>query len=159
TLPVARNANINVDGKSVNKLAALPAGVVVHVGMNVDQKTIRALSAQGPGFQGVPVKAVDAVQHTITFADQPAPGAAELAGKTLSVHPNANINIDGKAGGRLAAVPGGVFVDLALSVDRRTVLSLSALGSQLGSTNHVVVVAIDADKNTISVDIPEEGEK
>jgi RNA polymerase sigma factor (sigma-70 family) len=155
TLPVAKDAHIEIDFKP-GKLAKLPAGASTNVTLSVNQKTIRNLTANGRGYQNVPVKAVDAAKRTITFADEQAP--AELAGKTLPVVRNARIEIDSKRG-QLAGVPAGASVNVTLSVDQKTILLLWAAGSQIGNPTGVVVVAVDADKNTITVDIPEDGEK
>jgi hypothetical protein len=155
TLPVAKDAFISIDFKP-GKLAKLPAGTIVNVTLSVDQKTIRNLTANGRAFQTISVKAVDAAQRTITFADDKGP--AELAGKTFPVVKNAGIQIDYRPS-PLAALPAEASVNVTLSVDLKTVLNLDAVGPRIGDPTGVVVVAVDTDKNTLTVDIPEEGEK
>jgi hypothetical protein len=123
----------------------------------VDQLTIRTVQAEGRGFQNIPIKAVDSDKSTITFDDKAPP---ELAGKTLPVVKNCNIVIEGRAGGKLSGVPvGAVAWSLNLSVDQSTVTYLLVAGQQIGSPNPFVVLAVDPQKNSITVNIPQEGEK
>jgi RNA polymerase sigma factor (sigma-70 family) len=156
TLPVVKNARIGIDFRQ-GQLAALPTGAYANVGLSVDQKAVLSLDAIGVSHQNVPVKAVDAAKHTITIGDEQAP--AEMAGKTIPVAKNANVEIDYQPGHKLSDLPPGVLVNFTFSADQKTVLMLSAVGSQIGNTNNVVVVAVDAGKNAITVDIPEDGEK
>jgi RNA polymerase sigma factor (sigma-70 family) len=117
TFPVARDADIRIDGKP-GKLAEVPPGAVVQLlGLHVDQKTARRLWAQGPESGGL-VKAVDAEKGTITFDDDMTP--PELAGKTLPVARDADIRIDGKPG-KLAGVPSAVLIRVRLSADQKTI--------------------------------------
>jgi RNA polymerase sigma factor (sigma-70 family) len=155
TLPVTKDAGISIDFQP-GKLARLPAGAIVNVTLSVNRQTVRNLSANGRGFQNVPVKAVDAAKRTITFADDKAP--AELAGKTFPVARNAGIEVDSRPG-KFEQVPAGASINVTLSVDMTRVLLIFAAGSQIGNPGGVIVVAVDLDKNTITVDIPEEGEK
>jgi RNA polymerase sigma factor (sigma-70 family) len=143
TLAVATDSSILIDGKP-GKLAGIPKGAHVNVGLSVDRRTARNIAADGSQFQGVVVKAVDAANHTITLAD--ARGPAELAGRTLSVAKNASIVIDGKPG-KLAAVPPGAFLNLGLGVDQKTVRNIAAEGPAFQS---IQVKAVDARKNTIT---------
>jgi hypothetical protein len=112
----------------------------------------------GPSFQNIVVKAVDADKNTITFEEERMPDA--VAGKTFTVAKDASIAVDGKPG-KLAGIPMGAFVNLNLSVDLKAARNLGAEGAQIGAFggNAAVVQAVDADKNTITVDINGEGEK
>jgi RNA polymerase sigma factor (sigma-70 family) len=158
TFPVAKDAGIEIDGKP-GKLAALPAGTQVTLKLSVDRKSVRWIGAQGPGVDGV-VKAVDAEKSTITIAemrwlpgtgkDLPADGGEE----TFAVAKDAKIEIDGKPA-KLAALSTGTQVRLNhLSVDRKTVLMISAQGPGVGG----MVKAVDAGKSTITIE-DREGEK
>jgi RNA polymerase sigma factor (sigma-70 family) len=142
---VAKDANIEIDGKP-GKLSGVPPGARVAGGLSADQKTVRRIRADGPGWGGVVVKAVDAAKNTITFDDDKAP--AELAGKTLPAAKDAGIRIDDKPG-QLAGLPTGALVYLALSADQKMVRTIHAKGP--GWTG-VVVKAVDAAKNTITFD-------
>jgi RNA polymerase sigma factor (sigma-70 family) len=155
TFPVARDAAIQIDGKP-GKLASVPPGANVNLSLSADQKTARALAAEGRSFPGALVKAVDAAKGTITFDDDRAP--EELAGKTLSVAKDAAIRIDGKPG-NLTALPPGVNISLTLSVHQKTVRNLSAEGPQVGAPGDAVVESVDPEKNTITVEINGEGQK
>jgi hypothetical protein len=135
----------------------LPPGAVVNLVLSADQKTVRSIQAHGPGWTHVVVKAVDPLQHTITF-DEKAPPAgtftnngpapAELAGKTFPVLRDAGIAIDGKPG-KLSGVLPGALVTLNLSADQKTVRRLDAYGPGFG---RVFVKAVDPRKNTITFD-------
>jgi hypothetical protein len=143
---MAQDANITIDGRP-GKLAGVPPGCFVNLGLSVDQATVRNIQAEGPnlgGCGGSCVKAVDAEQNSITFDDK---GAAEVAGKTFTVAKDASIAIDGKPG-RLTELPAGSFVNLTLTVDRQAVRSIGARGPRLSG----VVKAVDAEKNSITVD-------
>jgi RNA polymerase sigma factor (sigma-70 family) len=155
TFPVPKDANIQIDGRT-GKLGGLPAGVIVNVTLTLDQKSARALQAEGRQWNDVLVKAVDADAGTVTFANEKAPG--EVAGKTFPVAKHANVSVDGKRS-KLVAIPPGAFVSLNLSVDQKTVTGLSAEGSRIGDRDDAVVQAVDPSKNTITVDIADEGEK
>jgi RNA polymerase sigma factor (sigma-70 family) len=146
TLPVAQDAHITIDGKN-GKLNAVPPGCFVNLGLSADQTTARNIAAEGPnlgGCGGSCVKAVDAEKNTITFDDK---GPSDVAGKTFTVAPGANIAIDGRPG-KLASLPPGSYVNLTLSVDQQTVRSIGAQGPRLSG----VVKAVDTEKNTITVD-------
>lgn len=145
TLPLAQDADLRIDGQP-GKLAGLPPGVGIDVGLSVDQKAVRSVRAVGPGWTGVFVKAVDAANHAVTFDDDKAP--AELAGRTFPVAPGASVQLDGKPG-RLAGLPPGARIDVGLSTDRKAVRSVQAAGP---AWPQVVVKAVDAAANTITVD-------
>jgi hypothetical protein len=150
TFTVAPDAAINIDGKP-SKLAELPAGAFVNLGLAVDRKTVRWLHAQGPRVQdcnGSEVKAVDAEKGTITFADMALP---QVAGKTWTVAKDATINIDGKWG-KLSELPAGAFANLLFAVDRKTITSIQAQGPQLRGPQAALVKAVDAKKSTITFD-------
>ncbi|HEV2946823.1 MAG TPA: RNA polymerase sigma factor, partial [Gemmataceae bacterium] len=156
TFAVAKEANIQIDGKP-GKLESVPPGALINFTLSVDQLTIRTVQAEGRGFQNIPIKAVDSDKSTITFDDKAPP---ELAGKTMPVVKNCNIVIEGRAGGKLSGVPvGAVAWSLNLSVDQSTVTYLLVAGQQIGSPNPFVVLAVDPQKNSITVNIPQEGEK
>jgi hypothetical protein len=152
---VAKDANISVDGKPC-KLANVPPGAYVNLNLSADQSTARMVAAEGRAFPGALVKSVDAAQNTITFDETKTP--SDLAGKTFSVAKDAQISIDGKPG-RLSAVPPGANLNLLLTVDQKTIRNFSAEGFQIGAQGSAVVDSVDADKNTITVDINGEGHK
>jgi RNA polymerase sigma factor (sigma-70 family) len=147
TFTVAKDANIAIDGKP-GTLAGVPAGAYVDLRLTVDQQTARSLNAQGPQVLcdcgGSLVKAVDVEKNTITFDDKARP---EVAGKTFTLAKDANIAIDGKPG-RLAGVPAGAYADLRLTVDQQSVRHVNAQGPHVSG----VVKAVNAEKNTITVD-------
>jgi hypothetical protein len=134
----------------------VPKDALVTLMLSVDQKTARGVQARGFQTNGILVKAVDAPNGTVTFATDGAP--VQVAGKTFAVAKDIHVEIDGRPG-QLAAVPPGASVWLWLAVDQKTLVRLHAEGSQLGGFGGVVVQAVDAEKNTITVDINGEGEK
>lgn len=146
TFTVAQDANILIDAKP-GKLAGIPRGAHLNLGLAADQRTALTLVAEGPylgGCGGSMVKAIDAEKNTITFGDK---GAAEVTGKTFTIGKDTYIVIDGKPG-KLAEIPTGSFVNLTLTVDQQAVRCLGAQGPRLSG----IVKAVDADKNTITVD-------
>jgi hypothetical protein len=146
TFPVASDANIQVDGQP-GKLAGIPAGCFVNLGLSVDRQTARGLHAEGPTLGecgGSLVAAVDVEKRTITF-DAKAP--AEIAGKTFPVMQGVWIQIDNKPG-KLADLPAGALVNLTLTVDQQTARLVNANGPRFSG----VVKAVDAEKNTVTVD-------
>jgi RNA polymerase sigma factor (sigma-70 family) len=158
TFPVARGTRITIDGQP-GALATIPKGAHVNFVLSVDRQVVRNLAADGPSIQNVHVKAVDADRSNITFDNRN--GEPEgIAGKTFPVAKDAGISIDGKPG-KLTAIPAGAIVLVALSADLKTVRNLSAEGMQVGGLGApgAVVLAVDADKGTITVDINGEGEK
>jgi hypothetical protein len=123
----------------------------VDLTLSVDGLSARRMRAQGPHIGdcgGSPVKAVDVKASTITFEDKCSP---EVAGKTFTVAPDALIIIDGK-GGKLAELPAGAYVDMVLSLDRRTARYVHAQGPNLGDCGGSMVKAIDLERNTITFD-------
>jgi RNA polymerase sigma factor (sigma-70 family) len=151
TFAVAQDACINADGKSC-KLADLPPGAVVNVGLLVDQATVCNIGAQGEHLGacgGSLVKAVDVENRTVTFDDKAVP---EVAGKTFVVGKNANIIIDGGPG-TLAALPAGSYINVTLSLDRQTVGTILAQGPPVDCDCHgSMVKAIDVGNHTITFD-------
>ncbi len=148
TFAVAPNANIEIDDKPGN-LADIPAGAFVNLGLSVDSQTALNLQAEGPNLGdcgGSPISAVDAANYTITFADK---GAAAVAGKTFNVLKDAWIQIDAIPG-KLAELPAGSYVNVTLTVDQQFVRSIWAAGPPVPGTG--IVKAVDAAKNTITVD-------
>jgi RNA polymerase sigma factor (sigma-70 family) len=154
TFPVVKDAAISIDGKPA-KLASVPPGVGVNLVMSADHSAARQIAAEGRAFPGALVKAVDANQNTITFDGTKTP--SDLAGKTVSVAKDATISVDGKPG-RLAAIPAGATISLTLTVDQKVIRMIAAGGWQIGAQG-AVVDSVDADKNTITVDINGEGHK
>jgi RNA polymerase sigma factor (sigma-70 family) len=144
TFTVAKDADVRIDGKP-GTLAGLPKGAHVSLSLSLDQKTVRNVAAEGPGFSSVVVKAVDGANRTITFDDRV---PAALAGKTLSLAKDADVRIDGKPG-KLAALPAGALLELTLSVDQRTVRRIQAEGARFLNAR---VKAVDAGKGTITFD-------
>jgi len=151
TFRVALCAFITVDGKPC-KLAAVPPGAFVNLGLAVDQQTICSIGADGPylgGCGGSMVKAVDSEKSTITFDDK---AAAAVAGKTFVITKDANIVIDGKPG-TLAEVPTGAYVNLGLTVDQQAARQVHVQGPPVQcDCGGSMVKAVDADKNTITFD-------
>jgi hypothetical protein len=146
TLAVAADAPIEIDGQP-GKLAGIPAGVFVNIGLSVDRQAIRNLQAEGPALGdcgGSVVTAVDAEKGTITFDDT---AAAAVAGKTFTVAKNAFITIDGRLG-RLTELPTGSYVNVTLTVDGQAVRSLGAQGPRASG----VVKVVDAGKGTVTVE-------
>jgi hypothetical protein len=146
TFPVAKDADIRIDGKP-GKLADVPAGSFVNLGLTVDHKTARVLNAEGPHLGdcgGSMVRSVDAVNGSITFDEK---ATAAVAGKTFLVAKDALILIDGKLG-KLADLPAGAFANVILSVDRKLARQINAQGPRLSG----VVKAVDAEKKSITVD-------
>ncbi len=152
TFAVSKDAGITIDGNP-GKLADVPVGCYVNLGLSVDQSTVLRVSAQGPSnlceCGGSPVKAVDATLNTITFDDK---ARAEVAGKTFPISKGANIVIDGKPG-KLTDVPSGAYVSLRLSVDRQTAIHVHAQGpGGICDCGGSLVTAVDAEKHTITFD-------
>jgi len=148
TFPVPADAVIVIDGKP-GKLSDIPPGAGLHaLNLCVDQQTVHSINVVGPGYHHVPVKTVDFGKNTLTIDDK---APTQVAGKTLLVAANANIEIDGKPG-KLANVPPGCFVNLGLTVDGLSVLNLQAEGPNLGDCGGSMVKAVDADQNTITFD-------
>jgi RNA polymerase sigma factor (sigma-70 family) len=157
TFTVAPNALITVDGKHT-KLAAVPPGCFVNMGLGVDQATALSIGADGPslgGCGGSCVKSVDVEKGTITFDDKAMP---EVAGKTFTVAKDANIVIDGKPG-TLARVPVGSYVNLTLRVDGQTVGQLHANGpSNVCDCGGSLLKVVDVERRTITFDDKARGE-
>jgi RNA polymerase sigma factor (sigma-70 family) len=146
TLVVAPEATVEIDGKP-GRLAGVPPGSFVNLGLRVDRQTALHLQAEGPnlgGCGGSMATAVDAEKNTITFD---ARGSADVAGKTFRVLSDASVAIDGQPG-KLAEVPPGSFVNVTLTVDQQAGRSVAAQGPRVAG----VVKAVDAAKNTITVD-------
>jgi RNA polymerase sigma factor (sigma-70 family) len=149
TFSVPKDADIRIDDKP-GKLSGVPPGIRVGLNLCADQKTVVNIQANGPWFQGVVVKAVDAAKNTIAFDDDKAP--PELAGKTFPMAKDASIQIDGKPG-KPAGLPPGARTDVRLSVDQKAVRAIKADGSPVNG----MVKAVDAEKDTITIE-DQEGE-
>jgi RNA polymerase sigma factor (sigma-70 family) len=146
TLPVSSDADVRIDGKP-GKLADVPAGSFVNLGLTVDSKTARILQVEGPHLGecgGSMVKSIDPVNSRITFDDS---AHATIAGRTFVVAKDADVLIDGKPG-KLSELPAGAFANVVLSVDRKQALRVHAQGPRLSG----IVKAVDAQKNSITVD-------
>jgi RNA polymerase sigma factor (sigma-70 family) len=148
TYAVGKGAEIWIDGKPA-ALAALPPGPQVNATLTVEGKTVHRIDALGRHFPFVTVKAVDAAKNTITFDDDKAP--PEVAGKTFPLMKDAHVMVDNKPG-RLAGVPPGSVLSLYLCVDQKTVCTFHAAGPVFEGQHAVVVKAVDAAKNTITLD-------
>jgi hypothetical protein len=148
TVAVAPEAAIEVDGKP-GQLAMVPAGAFVNVGMSVDGQTVLNLQAEGPtlgGCGGCEATAIDAARNTVTFASNASP---DVAGKTFNVMPNVWLQIDARPG-KLAELPAGSYLNITLTIDQQLVRSIWATGPPVPGTG--VVTAVDATRNTITVD-------
>lgn len=113
TFAVAKDARITlVDGgkNPEGKLSDLSDGLAVVLNLSLDQTTVRAINASGPGVNGT-VKSVDAGSKTITITMKE---DGNLVDKPFEV---------AKAVG-LTDVNAGVEVSLQLSVDKKTVIGL-----------------------------------
>jgi len=141
TFAVAKDARIEIDGKS-GQLAGLPAGANVTLRQFVDARTARSVQAGGRWFWGT-VKAVDAVNGTITYGENAQAGSE---GKTFAVTKDTFISVDGKPG-KLAGIPIGASAHLQLYADQQTCRSLTAEGRQINGS----VKAVDAAQRTITV--------
>jgi hypothetical protein len=148
TLVVAPQAGITIDGAAA-KLAGVPIGAFVNLGLTTDFRTVLHLQAEGPtlaGCGGSEASAIDAVNHTVTFA---ARGPAEVAGKTFRIAQNVGLQMDGRPG-KLADLPAGSYLNIPLAVDRQTVRSIWATGPPVPGFG--VVKAVDAANRTVTVD-------
>lgn len=148
TFRVPEKTHIIIDGKA-GKLADIPVGSGLHcMNLCVDQQTANSINVVGPSFHHVAVKAVDADRKTITFDDK---APADIAGKTLAVAGDAQIQVDGRSG-NLAGIPAGAFLNLGLSVDQQTIRNLQAEGPNLGGCGGSVVRVVDLAKLAITFD-------
>jgi RNA polymerase sigma factor (sigma-70 family) len=148
TFAVAADALIEIDGKP-GKLAGIPAGAFVNLGLSVNRQTVRSLQAEGPALGdcgGSECSAVDAANNTITFSDK---GAAAVVGKTFKVLPNAWMQIDAYPG-KLADIPAGSYLNITLTVDQQYVRTIWAVGPPVPGTG--TVKAVDAANRTITID-------
>jgi hypothetical protein len=142
---VPKDADIRIDGNP-GKLAAIPPGAFVGLGLTVDRQSALTLHAQGPGLGGCGgsmVKSVSLGTRTITFDDK---GCADVAGKTFTIAKDADITIDGGPG-KLADIPPGAFANLTLTVDRQTARQVHVQGPR----REGVLNAVDAAKGTLTV--------
>ncbi len=147
-LAVAAEANLEIDGKP-GRLADIPVGAFVNLGLSVDAQTARHLQAEGPnlgGCGGSEISAVDAANHTITFSAQ---GPPEVAGKTFRVAPDVWLQMDARPG-KLADLPVGSYLNITFTVDQQTVRGIWAVGPPV--LGFGVVKAVDVEKRTVTVD-------
>jgi len=108
------------------KLADVPAGAAAAVKLSVDQSLVMQIRIEGPTLAGQ-LKAVDAEKRIITIAI-PRGRGDEPEEKSLPVAKTARVNIDG-ADSNLANLKAGddsLLVQLRLSLDQKTVVSVSA---------------------------------
>jgi hypothetical protein len=160
TFEVSRDAGVFIhDGRpkdkgttpAASKLADLPVGAILTLRLSADQKSVGNIQAEGPDVQGV-VKAVAVDMNTITVNVND--GQQEVE-KTFNILPTTYIGVGagrgkGKTGAsesKLADVPVGAHISMKLSLDQKTVLSLSAEGSGFSGA----VKGVDAGKNTITL--------
>lgn len=118
TYEVAKTASVYIDGKP-GKLAGVPVDAHITLSLSVDQKTALRVDAVGPQVLGT-VKAVDAAKNSLTVTNK-------LGDQTFDVGKDATIVVDGKPG-KLADLKEGMEVDLRLTVDKKTVVSITAGG-------------------------------
>jgi RNA polymerase sigma factor (sigma-70 family) len=145
---VPADAPIFIDGQP-GSLAAIPVGASLHaLNLRVDQKTVSSINVVGPSLHHVGVQSVDPERRTITLGDKEPPA---IAGKTLAVAADANIEVDGKPG-KLTGIPAGAFLNLGLSVDGLTARHIQAEGPNLGGCGGSCVSAVDAANSTITFD-------
>jgi RNA polymerase sigma factor (sigma-70 family) len=149
TFTLARDASIVIDGKP-GMLAEVPVGCYVDLSLRADGQTVGQLRAQGPSnlcdCGGSPVTAIDAEKGTITFDDKT---RAKVSGKTYAVAKDVLVTIDSKPG-KLADLPSGTYVSVALRVDQ-TVGRIVAQGpSNVCDFGGSLVTAIDVEKRTIT---------
>ena len=116
TCTVTKDAKVEIDGKPGN-LADVAVGYSVILHLTVDGKAVWSIQATGP-LSGGDVKAVDAAKNTLTVTNQ-------LGEQTFDVAKDINIVIDGKSG-KFAHLKEGMEVGLRLSVDKKTVVSITA---------------------------------
>jgi hypothetical protein len=167
TFAVAKDADILLAsgrGRAVvdeGKLADLHAGSTVTLMLSADGKSVETIVAEGPTIQGV-VKSVDAAKGSITLMVPPRERGAEPEEKTFSVGKKTEIALDDGRGrrfsvkeGKLADVPAGAMAAVRLSVDQKSVASLTAEGPMV----HGVIKSVDAPKHTITVVQPRRGEE
>jgi RNA polymerase sigma factor (sigma-70 family) len=139
---VAQDAHIGVDHKP-GKLEDIPAGANVGLNLQVDQKTVLRISANGSSDFGQ-VKAVDAINNTITVTGGPPND------RVYHVPADAPISIDGKPA-KLADFPVGAGLHaLNLRVDQKTVSSINAVGPNY---HRVEVKSVDAANRTLTFDV------
>jgi RNA polymerase sigma factor (sigma-70 family) len=151
TFAVAPDAFIAADGKQC-KLAQVPTGAFVNLGLAADQQTARSIGAEGPHLGdcgGSMVKAIDVEKRTLTFDDK---ATAAVAGKTFTVGKDANIVIDGKPGA-LADLPEGSYINVTLSVDQQTVGTIHAQGAPVDcDCGGSLVRSVDPANDAITFD-------
>jgi hypothetical protein len=141
------------------KLADLHAGALVTLTLTNDGKTIERIFAETPTLQGT-VKSVDAGKGTITLT-LPSRGRGEEAEeKTLSVGKDAEIGLDDGRGrrfsvkeGKLADVPAGSLATVRLSLDQKSVATLTASGPNV----YGIVKSVDVPKGTITLTVGPRG--
>lgn len=132
TLAIAKEAIVLLDdgrGRRLSlkegKLADVPVGSVITAKLAVDQSFVMMLKAEGPAFFGA-LKSVDADKRTITIAIPKS--REEVEEKTLPLAKDARVTLDGKATklADLKPMDNGPFVQLRLTLDQKTVQSVTA---------------------------------
>jgi RNA polymerase sigma factor (sigma-70 family) len=130
TFPVARAAQVSIDGHSKDKtkpadargVTDVPVGAQVVLRLSLDGQSVVVLVAEGSSVHGT-VKAVDAAKNTLTLHDK------VVEEKTYSVRSDAGVFLDGKDQARkLSDVPVGAVVDLKLLADQKEVREIRAYG-------------------------------
>jgi hypothetical protein len=162
TFTLGKHAEVLVDAgrgpfvRKEVKLADLPTGAVAALTLEFDGKTVESVFAEGPSFQGT-VKAIDAGKRTVTLMLGGFGRGEEAPEKTFSVSKKAEIGIDDGRGrrfsmkeGKLADIQTGALVSVKLSLDQKTVESMTATGPHVFG----VVKAVDVAKHTITLKTP-----
>jgi hypothetical protein len=134
------------------KLSDLVTGTIVNLTLSADQTKVDSILAEGPSLRGV-LKGVNIDQKTLTVT-VPMQRDQEPEERTLAIASGAEVVVDDGRGRRLSLkeaklsdlVP-GTFLQLALSVDQKQVLSVQAEGPSLQGT----VQSLNPDKNEITL--------
>ena len=142
---VARNLSVNIDGKP-SKLADLSVDVQVTLSLSADQKTARAIHAEGPQITGV-VKGVDGAANVVTVADK-------RGEKTFTLAKNAKVMLDEVKEGKLADLIDGTIVSARLSIGKN---EITGVVRAAGPSFQGIVKAVDVENQTITITIRGKG--
>jgi hypothetical protein len=153
--PLAKGVRVDLPGAKKGehgKLSDVAKGMSVSLQLSVDKKTVRGISVHRPTFSGG-IQQVDTNQNTITITYKAGKGHKE---KTFALAKDVHIQLpDTKKGqkAKLFDLSRGMAVSLQLSLDQKTVHEITVHRPSL----HAMVKAVDADKNTITIRVKEEG--